>query len=218
MCKRPIVLGLTGSIAMGKSVAAHTFRQFGVPIFDADAEVHRLLAQGGAAVAPIARLWPEVCANDTVDRGALGRRVFGDAEALKTLEAILHPMVGRGRTLFLRRAAARRVPIVVLDVPLLFETGGDRNCDYTAVVSAPPRVQWTRALRRPGMTRAKLSSILERQMPDRVKRRRADFVILTGLSKRYSRTAVGHILRTLSDPRACGSTCRRLTRKGQSRA
>ena len=169
-----IILGLTGSIGMGKSTAAVTLKRLRVPLFDADRVVHRLLAPGGAAVDPVARLFPDVRgAKGGIDRSLLGRRVFGDAEALSWLERIIHPMVEEREKKFISYARARREPIVVLDIPLLFESGSERRCDYVLVVSAPRLVQRQRVLRRPGMTEERLAVILSNQMPDREKRRHA---------------------------------------------
>ena len=182
---------------MGKSETARMFRQLGTPVFDADAEARRALAPGGRAFAAVARAFPEAARGGAVDRDALGARVFGDAAALRRLEGILHPLVGEARGRFLRTAAARRLRVAVLDVPLLFETGGDVRCDCVATVSAPPGVQRRRALRRPGMTREKFDAILARQMPDQEKRRRADFVVPTGLGRRPALRAVRGILAAL---------------------
>ena len=181
-----IILGLTGSIGMGKTTAANAFRRLGVPVFDADHEVHRLLAKSGAAVSEVEAEFSNVVVDGAVDRGVLGQRVFGDAVALKRLEAILHPKVRVSRTRFLRTARARGGSLVVLDIPLLFETGGEVQCDLTCVVSAPRFVQANRVLGRRGMTAEKFADVLSRQMPDAEKRRRADFVIPTGIGKRYS--------------------------------
>ncbi|MDP6351160.1 MAG: dephospho-CoA kinase [Alphaproteobacteria bacterium] len=196
------VLGLTGSIAMGKSEAAKAFRRLGVPVFDADAVVHRLIGPGGAAVAQVAKLFPGVERGGGIDRQALGARVFGDSEALRRLEAVLHPLVGVARRRFLQRCGARRVPLAVLDIPLLYEGHGASLCDAVAVVSAPPFVQRARALSRPGMTPAKLEAIQARQMPDREKRRRADFVIPSGLDKRVSLRAIRRLLTMAAAPGA----------------
>jgi len=179
---------------MGKSEAARMFRRLRVPVFDADAEVHKLLAPGGAGFAPVAEAFPDAVAHGAIDRTRLGARVFADSSALRRLEAILHPLVGRARARFLARARALGRPVAVLDIPLLFETGGETRCDAVAVVSAPAFVQRRRALRRPGMTPAKLDAILARQVPDREKRRRADFVIPTGLGRRESLRAIERIL------------------------
>jgi dephospho-CoA kinase len=177
-----IVLGLTGSIGMGKSTAANMLRRLGLKLFDADAAVHRLLGPGGKAVAAVENLFPGVRDGaGAIDRRRLGTRVFGDPAALRCLESILHPMVRRDETRFVRQARARREKLVVLDIPLLYETGAPDRVDYVLVVSAPARVQRERVMRRPGMTESRFASILRAQMPDREKRRRADFVVPTGL-------------------------------------
>ncbi|MBI3516600.1 MAG: dephospho-CoA kinase [Proteobacteria bacterium] len=181
-----IVVGLTGSIGMGKSTAADLLRRLGVPVYDADAAVHRLLARGGRAVPAIATRFKDVVRDGAVDRPALGRIVFADPAALKALEAIVHPLVYEAQRRFLRAQAQRRARVVVLDIPLLFEGGGVRRCAATMVVSAPALVQRQRVLRRPGMTAAKLAGILAQQMPDAEKRRRADVVVPTGLGKRLT--------------------------------
>ena len=190
-----VIIGLTGSIGMGKSTAAAMFRRLGVPVQDADATVHQLLGPGGAAVPYIAALYPDVVKDGAVDRGALGARVFGDPVALKQLEGILHPLVARARDHFLKTHARRGDPVVVLDVPLLFETGGDRNCDLTVVVSAPAFIQAQRVMARPGMTAGKLRDILARQMPDLEKRQRADLVVETGLGRRHSLQGLARLVR-----------------------
>jgi dephospho-CoA kinase len=174
-------IGLTGSIAMGKSTAAGLFRRLGVPVHDADASIHALLAKGGAGVAPVAAAFPGVERDGTIDRAKLGQAVFADPSALARLEAILHPLAARAREAFLTRHRRNRTKRVVLDVPLLFETGGERRCDTVVVVSASATLQRLRALARPGMTEAKLAAILARQMPDRLKRRRADIVAISAL-------------------------------------
>ncbi len=207
---RPLLLGLTGGIAMGKSEAARSFRRLGVPVFDADAAVHRLLGADGRAVAAVAGAFPEAMVDGGLDRQLLGARVFADTAALRRLESILHPLVGAERRRFLRRARAARADVVVLDVPLLFETGGEASCDFVAVVSAPGFVQRRRALSRAGMTPEKLNAILARQTPDRDKRRRADFVIPTGLGRNESLRAIRRILKMLATParRARRRPCR----------
>ncbi len=197
-----IVVGLTGSIGMGKSTAARVLRRLGVPVYDADGAVHRLLARGGAAVDVVGRAFPGVLDGGTVDRQELGRRVFGDPAKLARLEQILHPLVRRDSVDFLRRCALQRRPVAVLDVPLLFETGRDRDCDSTVLVTAPVFIQTQRVMRRPGMTLKKLREIRSRQMPDREKRRRADFVVLTGLGRRESLRKLMHIVRLLRTGRA----------------
>jgi dephospho-CoA kinase len=202
-----ITLGLTGSIGMGKSTAGRQLRLLGIPVHDADAVVHRLLAKGGAAVGAIARVFPEVIVEGAVDRNRLGRRVFGDDAALSRLEAILHPLVRRQEKLFLQRARCRRIPIVALDIPLLFESKAAGRVDAVIVVSCPAFLQEQRVMARPGMTANKLTAIRRRQMDDREKRRRADFVIPTGLSRRFSLRKLCIVvtrLRQLGPPRRTG--------------
>lgn len=179
--RRPFILGLTGSIGMGKSTAAAMFEREGVPVFDADAEVHRLQGPGGALVAAIEARFPGTTGPGGVDRQKLGARVLGNTHELAALEAIVHPAVARAQKKFLMRHRARDV--VILDIPLLFEKGGWRRVGAIAVVSAPAWMQTRRVMRRPGMTRAKLKAIRHLQVPDRVKRARADFVIETGRTK-----------------------------------
>jgi dephospho-CoA kinase len=213
-----IVLGLTGSIGMGKSTAAAMLRRLRVSLFDADQAVHRLLAPGGAAVRPTCDAFPGVVAEGGgIDRMLLGRRVFADATALTRLEGILHPMVAAEEKRFLGLARARREPLVVLDVPLLFETGGERRCDYVLVVSAPPLVQRQRVLRRTGMTVIRLAAILEKQMPDREKRRRADFVVPTGAGRQATLRRLTAIVRLLGSkrPRRSGGFRRARDRRGR---
>lgn len=175
-----IVLGLTGSIGMGKSTTAAMFARAGVPVYDSDAAVHALYASGGAAVAPVEAAFPGVVVDGAIDRAALSARVVGDPQALQKLEAIVHPLVGAHRIGFFEQAKAGGADIVVLDIPLLFETGGQGAVDQVVVVSAPAEVQRARVLARPGMTPEKLDAILARQLPDAEKRARADVVIDTG--------------------------------------
>lgn len=177
------ILGLTGSIGMGKSTAAAMLRRLGVPVHDADATVHALFAPGGKAVAAVDAAFPGVVKGGAVDRAALGAKVFGDDAALRRLEAIVHPLVRAAERDFLARHRRYRTRLVVLDIPLLFETHGEARCDVVAVVSAPAFLQAARVLARPGMTRTRLDAVLAKQMPDRQKRRRADVVIPTGLGK-----------------------------------
>ncbi|HJQ60327.1 MAG TPA: dephospho-CoA kinase, partial [Vineibacter sp.] len=171
------VVGLTGSIGMGKSTATRLLRQMRVPVYDADAAVHAVQARGGEALPAIAAAFPGSVKDGALDRAALGAQVFADPAALRRLEAIVHPLVQARQRAFLKRHAARRTPIVVLDIPLLFEGNGHRRVDATMVVSAPYFLQKRRVLARPGMTEAKFLDIVRRQVPDRIKRHGADFVI-----------------------------------------
>ena len=172
------ILGLTGSIGMGKSTTAAFFAAEGVPVHDADAAVHRLYE--GEAVAPIEAAFSGTTANGKVDRAKLAARVLGDEAARKRLEAIVHPLVRASETRFLAAARIRGAPVVVLDIPLLYETGGETRVDAVVVVSAPPEVQRARVLARPGMTPERFEQLLAAQVPDAEKRRRADFVVDTG--------------------------------------
>ncbi|NOZ43346.1 MAG: dephospho-CoA kinase [Alphaproteobacteria bacterium] len=190
----PVIIGLTGSIGMGKSTAAKMFVQTGIPLFDSDAAVHNLLAKGGAAVEPVKKIFPDIAATDAIDRVSLGKRVFGDKAALKKLEAIIHPLVSDLRRKFFDQALAQGHDIVVIDVPLLFETGAEHQCDYTVVVSAPKAVQRQRVLGRPGMTEQKFNDILARQLPDKEKRQRADFIIETDYGFQHAEKRVGAII------------------------
>ena len=185
-----VIVGLTGSIGMGKSTAATMLRRMGVPVYDADAAVHALQAPGGLALPPIEAAFPGVVKNGVLDRQALGARVFGDKAALRRLEAIVHPLVGQRQRAFLKRASFRRAPLVVLDIPLLFEGLGERRVDATLVVSAPAFLQRRRVMARPGMTAARLDGILRQQVPDALKRRKATIVIPTGLGLAPTRAAL----------------------------
>jgi dephospho-CoA kinase len=186
------VLGLTGSVGMGKSTAAGFFAQEGVPVHDADAAVHRLYA--GEAVPLIEAAFPGTTAGGAVDRNRLAERVLADPAALKRLEAIVHPLVQASERRFLAEAEARGEPVVVLDIPLLFETGAQARVDAVVVVSAPAQVQRARVLERPGMTAEKLDAILAQQMPDAEKRRRADFVVDTSRSFEEARAQMRAVL------------------------
>lgn len=197
-----IILGLTGSIGMGKSTAASMLRRLGCPVHDADATVHRLYARNGKAVPRIAALFPEAVKNGAVDRAALGAAVLGKPEALKVLEAAVHPLTRADADSFLKRNARRRVPVVVMDIPLLFETGGQDRVDAVLVVSAPHRIQRARVLARPGMNPAKLANILSRQTPDAEKRRKADFVVFTGLGRRLTWSGLRRIVSALKHRRS----------------
>jgi len=186
------ILGLTGSIGMGKSTTAAFFAAEGVPVHDADAAVHRLYE--GEAVAPIEAAFPGTTANGKVDRAKLAARVLGDEAARKRLEAIVHPLVRASETRFLAAARIRGAPVVVLDIPLLYETGGETRVDAVVVVSAPPEVQRARVLARPGMTPERFEQLLAAQVPDAEKRRRADFVVDTGDGFDAARARVRDIL------------------------
>ena len=192
-----IVLGLTGSIGMGKSTVARMFADEGVPVFDADAVVHRLQGPEGALVAEIEAMFPGTTDSGGVIRSTLAERVLAEPEALKRLEALVHPAVGREREAFL--AANATAPVVVLDIPLLFEKGGAELVDKIAVVSADPEIQRVRTLAREGMTPEKFLRILGHQMPDSEKRARADFVIATDCSLDETRASVRRILACLAD-------------------
>ncbi|ESW88928.1 dephospho-CoA kinase [Mesorhizobium sp. M1005] len=190
-----IVLGLTGSIGMGKSTTAKMFAEAGVPVHDSDEAVHRLYA--GKAAPLVEAAFPGTTRSGAVDRAALAERVLGDAPALKRLEAIIHPLVRADADAFLAEHRAAGAPLAVLDIPLLFETGGRDRVDKVVVVTAPPEVQRARVLARPGMNEEKLASILARQVPDAEKRRRADFVIDTGQGFDAARAAVKAIIAEL---------------------
>jgi dephospho-CoA kinase len=178
------IIGLTGGIGMGKSTAAKVFRRAHIPVFDADAEVHRLQAPGGAALAAIGQAFPGTVAGGRLDRTRLRSAVVGDDPAMRQLEAILHPMVRRAERAFLAQARRARARAAVLDIPLLLETHAEgRRVDTVVVVSAPRAVQIARVRRRRGMTVAQIAAIIARQMPDSEKRRRADLVVRTGLSR-----------------------------------
>lgn len=191
---RPYLLGLTGSIGMGKSTTAGFFRAAGVPVWDADATVHRLYAPGGAAVPVLEAAFPGVTGPEGVSRAALKAAIAADPQALPRIEALVHPLVAADRAAFI--AAHAGAPLLVLDIPLLFETGAGAGLDGTLVVSAPAEVQRARVLARPGMTEAHLAAILARQMPDAEKRRRATWVIET-TTLDAARTAVQDLIRSI---------------------
>lgn len=193
-----IILGLTGSIGMGKSTTAGLFREAGVPVQDADQVVAGLYAKGGAAVGRVGEAFPGVVKDGAVDRVALSQRVLGDPEALRRLEAIVHPLVRAERERFLE--AAKGADVVVFDVPLLLETRADREVDAVVVVSAPETVQRDRVLARSDMTETKLAQILARQMPDAEKRARADFVVDTGRGIDTAREQVQAVLERVRSP------------------
>jgi dephospho-CoA kinase len=190
-----IRIGLTGSIGMGKSAVSSMFRQMGVPVFDADAEVHRLQGPGGALVDKIEARFPGTTGPKGVDRQKLGAAVLGKPHELRALEHIVHPAVYHARQRFLRQHRAR--PLVVLDIPLLFEKGGAKQVDVTVVVSAHGFLQRRRVLRRPGMTEAKLRHIRQLQVPDHIKRQKADHIIETGTSRIETRAAIRRLIACL---------------------
>ncbi len=192
----PFVLCLTGSLGMGKSTAARFFAAAGVPVHDSDAVVHALYE--GEAVTLVERAFPGSSANGKVDRSRLAAMVLNDAPALARLEAIVHPLVFASRERFLAQARDRGMPVVLLDVPLLFETGADCHCDAIVVVSAPLEVQRQRAFERPGMTEDKFAAILRKQMPDAEKRRRADFILDSSQSFDHTRAQIGDILQRVA--------------------
>lgn len=185
-----ILIGLTGSIGMGKSTVAKMFAEAGAPVFDSDAAVHALYARGGAAVAPMSAAFPGVEKDGAIDRQALSAHVLSDPGAIKTIEAIVHPLVGQAQAAFLQQHRDAGTAAVVLDIPLLFEGGRSKFVDKIVVVSAPADAQRERVLARPGMTAEKLDYILSRQVPDAEKRARADVVIDTGCSLDETRAQV----------------------------
>jgi dephospho-CoA kinase len=193
---RPFVLCLTGSLGMGKSRTASFFAEAGMPVHDSDAAVHALYE--GEAVPLIEHAFPGATSNGKVDRAKLAAMVLGNDQAIARLEAIVHPLVGKVRDKFLADAQARGAPVVVLDVPLLYETGGERGCDAVVVVSAPHEVQRQRALERPGMTEEKFAALLAKQMPDAEKRRRADFIVDSSQSFDHARAQVRDILQAVA--------------------
>jgi len=193
-----IVLGLTGSVGMGKSTTAQMFVAEGVPMFDADAAVHRLYA--GEAAPLIEREFPGTTSNGAVDREKLSAHVVGKPEALARLEKLVHPLVGKLRAEFMHEAQQSGAKAVLLDIPLLFETGDPSKFDAVIVVSAPPEVQRERVLARPGMTAEKFEAILKRQLPDSEKRARADFVIDTGQGLEFARKQVKEVLAAVTTP------------------
>ena len=194
-----IIIGLTGSIGMGKSTAAKLLRRMGVPVHDADATVHQLFQPGGAAVATIDQAFPGTVREGAVDRQRLGQMVLGDGVALKRLEAIVHPLVRQARDDFARQHQRCGTKMVVLDVPLLFETGGEGVCDVVIVVSASARAQRERVMARPGMNVEKFRAILAKQMPDAQKRRRADFVVPSALGFADMYRRLRQVLHRLQD-------------------
>ncbi len=192
-----IILGLTGSIAMGKSTTAAMFQEAGVPVWDADAAVHRAYGKGGAAVEPVASLVSDARTPDGLDREALRRAIAADPTMLTQIERIVHPLIAADRKAFMEEAREAGAPVVLLDIPILFETGGDARVDRTVVVTCSPEEQRRRALAREGMTPDRFDAILARQMPDAEKRARADHIIDTGLGMEPARDQVTAILESL---------------------
>jgi dephospho-CoA kinase len=207
-----LVIGLTGSMGIGKSTAAKQFAKAGVPVFDADAEVHRLYA--GEAVPAIAAAFPKAVRGGKVDRGLLAQEVAGSPEKLKALESIVHPMVVKAEIDFLCEQEAKGAKLAVLEIPLLFETGAESRVDVTVVVSAPAEVQRTRVLARRGMTEAKLAGLLKRQLPDREKRARADVVVDSGTSLAHMQAQIDRLLESLKGRE--GQVMKRLRQKSES--
>lgn len=195
-----ILLGLTGSIGMGKSTTSEFFVEAGAIIWNADEAVHRLYAKGGAAVPLIEEAFPGTVVDGSVDRTRLAAALGQDSEAFEKLEAIVHPLVGMDRANALAKARERGVKLAILDIPLLFETGGDAYVDAVVVVSAPADIQAKRVLAREGMTQERLDAILSRQMPDAEKRARADFIIDTGAGLDLAREQVMQVVETVLDP------------------
>jgi len=192
-----LIIGLTGSIGMGKSETAKMFARHGVLVCDSDATVHMLYDRGGTAVAPVGAAFPGVVVDGRIDRELLSRAVVGKLERMRALEAIVHPLVGAAQRAFVERAKADGAPMVVLDIPLLFETGGEGRVDVVVVVSAPEEVQRRRVLERPGMTPEKLEAILVKQLPDAEKRKRADFVVDTSKGLAHAEAQVVAIIDAL---------------------
>jgi len=195
-----ILIGLTGSIGMGKSTTAAMFREAGIPVYDADAAVHDLYDEGGAAVGPVGEAFPGVVKDGKVDREALRQAVLGKPDELKRLNAIVHPLVGRDRSEFFEQATEAGADMVVLDIPLLFETGGHANMDVVVVASAPADLQRERVLARPGMSPERLDAILAQQMADAEKRARAHFVVDTSNGLDPARAQVAEIIAAMRDP------------------
>jgi dephospho-CoA kinase len=199
--KRPMMVGLTGSIGMGKTETAKMFARLGIPVYDADAAVHRLYEKGGAAVPEIAKVFPDSVKDGRVDRAELTKLVTADKDAFKKLEQLVHPLVGQEQRAFLDEARAKGAEIVVLDIPLLFEAGGHARVDAIVVVSAPAHIQRARVLARPGMTEDKLDHILSRQMSDEEKRAKAHFVVETDKGLNHAFEQVKSIVAALEQQR-----------------
>lgn len=193
-----LLIGLTGSIGMGKSQTARLFEELGVPVYDADATVHALYAKGGDAVEPVGELFPDVIVDGAIDRARLSAHVINDAAALKKLEAVVHPLAGRAQFDFLRQHLARGTAMVALDIPLLLETGAQDRVDAVVLVSAPFAIQKQRVLARPNMSEEKFNAIIAKQMPDAEKRAHADFIVDSSISVDDARRQVRDILTALA--------------------
>ncbi len=193
-----VIIGLTGGIGMGKSTAAKILSGFGLPVYNADEAIHELLGKGGAGVKPVAQLFPEARKRSAIDRKILGKLVFGHPHKLKRLENILHPLVQKVEQKFLRAVRKRNIQAAILEIPLLFETGADKRCDFAICVTAPKSVQKARVMKRPGMTPARFKAILSHQMSDREKRKRADLVIDTGKGIADTKKQLTYILSQLN--------------------
>ena len=192
-----LLVGLTGSIGMGKSETAKMFSKLGIPVYDADAAVHAIYEKRGAAVEPLRAEFPDAIVDDAVDRARLSGLVLDDKDALKKLEGIVHPLVGATQLQFLKEASDARAPMAVLDIPLLYETDGEARVDAVVVVSAPADIQRARVLERPGMTEEKFEQILAKQVPDAEKRARADFVVETNKGLEHAFAQVRRITEEL---------------------
>ncbi|MDD3370251.1 MAG: dephospho-CoA kinase [Alphaproteobacteria bacterium] len=189
-----IIVGLTGGIGMGKSTVAKMLRDFGFPVYSADKAVHSVLKMGGAAVEAVAKAFPDTLRRGGIDRKRLGLAVAGNPRKLRQLEKIVHPLIRKSERLFLQKARAAKAPAVVLEIPLLFETGAQKRCDVTLCVSAPRAVQKARVLARPGMDEKKFRAFLARQMPDAQKRKMADYVVPTGVSVANTKKALSALI------------------------
>ena len=189
-----IFLGLTGSIGMGKTTTANLFLEAGAPVYDADAAVHDIYAKGGAAVGPIGEAFPAAIIDGAVDRPALREIVLKNSQALERLNKIVHPLVGQSQIRFRQQAVSSGAPVAILDIPLLFETGGDKACDYVAVVSAPAHIQRARVMMRESMSEEEFETILAKQTPDAEKRARADFIISSAFGIEFAKAQVGSIM------------------------
>lgn len=191
------IIGLTGSIGMGKSTTAAMFREAGIPVYDADAAVHAAYAVGGVAVGPVGTAFPGVVKDGRVDREALRQQVLGNPDAMAKLNSIVHPLIGQSRADAFAAATASGADMIILDVPLIYETGGEKNMHAVIVVSAPAEMQRERVLAREGMSRERLDAILAQQMPDAEKRKRADYVIDTGKGLEAARAQVAEVIEAL---------------------